>query len=131
MKLPQFRQYYFFIVSHILETRDVFSQVLRTPYFEEFFTVKDQNLTSTSETNSDLLSYSTRAKKSCSNQIFNWYAALSVLPYRTNNWCIENNKRSFNLLIFPNGLLIFKAFDFSFYRRNNRGRYKRLATDNY
>ena len=131
MKFPQLRQYCFFIVSHILEIRDVFSQVVRTPYFEEFFTVKDQNFTTTSETNSDLLSYSTRAKKSYSNQIFNWYTVLSVLPYRTNNWCIENNKRSFNLLIFPNGLQIFKAFDFSIYRRNNRGRYKRLVTDNY
>ena len=69
MKFPQLRQYCFFIVSHILEIRDVFSQVVRTPYFEEFFTVKDQNFTTTSETNLDLLSYYTRAKKSL---VFPW-----------------------------------------------------------
>jgi len=39
--------------------------------------------------------------------------------------------KQINQVFAPSIFELYVAFDFSIYRRNNRGRYKRLVTDNY
>ena len=39
--------------------------------------------------------------------------------------------KQINQVFAPSVFELYVAFDFSIYRRNNRGRYKRLVTDNY
>ena len=39
--------------------------------------------------------------------------------------------KQINQVFAPSVFQLYVVFDFSIYRRNNRGRYKRLVTDNY
>ena len=104
MKFPRLRQFCFFNVSHILGIHDVFTQVLCIPFLKTFFSLKNQKGTTTTASNTNLLTHSICVANPYAKLIFNWHNLLSLLPCRKNEESIQNNKRSFNLLIFPNGL---------------------------
>ena len=104
MKFPQLRQFCVLTLSHILGTHSVFSQFLPVSCFEVFSVENNPSIIFTTTTNIHALQ--AHAPNSAINRIFNinFAVVLSVLDSRTNNVYVENNKRSFNILILPNGL---------------------------
>ncbi|MDB4015125.1 hypothetical protein N9483_02060 [Flavobacteriaceae bacterium] len=93
-------------LSHILGTHSVFSQLLPVSYFDIFSVENNQSVIFTTTTTTNFHAPQVHVPNSAINRIFNinFGLVLLVLDNRTNNGYVENNKRSFKLLILPNGL---------------------------
>jgi hypothetical protein len=105
MKFPQLRQFCVLTLSHILGTHSVFSQFLPVSCFDIFSVENNPSIIFTTTT-TNVHALQVHVPNSAINRIFkiNIAVVLSVLDSKTNTGYVENNKRSFNVLILPNGL---------------------------